>query len=157
MTGVQDHHARLRAWARGIHGLEAATEMLIRGFDGRFADPGCPWMHPTASGYWIDFESIPSLTGALSGGEQRFLQIAAALDDGDTTVNLGRCLAGLDRQHVHLVLAAVAHAAGTHQHEQLTFRPDGGITIDRPGSMYRWERSPVPAAETPCREKGIGR
>ena len=97
MTDIREHHAQLRAWAKGIHGLEAATELLIRGFRGRFADPGCPWVHPTASGYWIDFDAIPAQTGALSGGEQRFLQIAAALDDGKNTVNLGRCLAGLNR------------------------------------------------------------
>ena len=156
MTAIQDHHARLRAWAKGIYGLEAATEMLIRGFDGRFADPGCTWVHPTASGHWIDFDSIPSLVGALSGGEQRFLQIAAALDDGETTVNLGRCLTGLDRQHVHLVLAAVAHTAGTHQHQQVMFRPDGGLTVDRPGPMYQWEQAP-PMAEPQPREGGIGR
>ncbi|HEY7814646.1 MAG TPA: hypothetical protein VIC62_15485 [Nakamurella sp.] len=121
------------------------------------ADPGCPWVHPTASGNWIDFDAIPTQMGALSGGEQRFLQIAAALDDGDTTVNLGRCLAGLDRTHVHLVLAAVAHAAGTHQHEQLTFRPDGAIKIDRPGSMYRRDQPPGSVSETPCRGGGINR
>jgi hypothetical protein len=154
---VQEHRAQLRAWAKGIHGLEAATELLIRGFDGRFADPGCPWVHPTASGHWIDFDSIPAQIGALSGGEQRFLRIAAALDDGDTTVNLGRCLAGLDRKHVHLVLAAVAHAAGTHQHEQLTFRPDGGIKVDRPGSMYRWDQPSGSVPEGPCRGGEISR
>ncbi|WP_420124020.1 hypothetical protein [Nakamurella sp.] len=156
MTEVQEHHAQLRAWAEGLYGLEAATELLIRGFNGRFADPGCPWVHPTASGHWIDFDSIPSLTGALSGGERRFLQITAALDDGVTTVNLGRCLAGLDRQHVHLVLAAVAHTAGTHQHQQLTVRHDGGLTVDRPGPMSRWDQAPPPP-ETPSREGGIGR
>lgn len=156
MTDIQEHHAQLRAWAKGLYGLEAATELLIRGFNGRFADPGNPWVHPTTSGHWIDFGSIPSLTGPLSGGEQRFLQIAAALDDGDTTVNLGRCLAGLDRQHVHLVLAAVAHTASTHQHQQLTFRPDGGLTVDRPGPIYRWDQAP-PIPETTCREGGIGR
>ena len=39
---VSEHHARLRAWAKGIYGMEAATELLIRGFDGRFADPELP-------------------------------------------------------------------------------------------------------------------
>ena len=61
MADVEEHHAQLRAWAKGIHGLEAATELLIRGFDGRFADPGCPWVHPTESGHWVDFDSIPAL------------------------------------------------------------------------------------------------
>ena len=152
---VDQHHNRLRAWAKGAYGLEAATELLIRGFDGRFADPGCPWVHPTASGQWIDFAAIPAQIGALSGGEQRFLQIAAALDDGDSTVNLGRCLAGLDRKHVDLVLAAVAHASGTHQQEQVILRPDGVITVERPGSTYRWDQTPP--AEISCPRGGIGR
>jgi hypothetical protein len=154
---IQEHHDRLRAWAKGIYGLEAATELLIRGFDGRFADPGCPWVHPTASGHWIDFDSIPAQINALSGGEQRFLQIAAALDDGNVKVNLGRCLTGLDRKHVHLVLAAVSHAAGTHQHSQLTSGPDGTIRIDRPGSIYRWDQGSAAAPESPVRTAGIGR
>ena len=157
MTDIHEHHAQLRAWAQDIHGLEAATELLIRGFNGRFADPGCPWVHPTASGHWIDFDSIPAQTGALSGGEQRFLQIAAALSDGDTMVNLGRALAGQDRQRAHLVLAAVAHAAGTHQHQELSFRPDGSVSFGRPGSMYRWDQSSSPESRTPCREGGLGR
>lgn len=155
MTGDHEHHAQLRAWAQGIHGLEAATELLIRGFNGRFADPGCPWVHPTACGHWIDFEAIPAQTGALSGGEQRFLQIAAALSDGDTTVNLGRALTGLDRQHVHLVLAAVAHTAGTHQHQELKVRPDGTPSFTRSGSMYRWDEPSE--SQTPCPEGGISR
>ena len=152
---VSEHHARLRAWAKGIYGMEAATELLIRGFDGRFADPSCPWIHPTASGHWIDFESIPELSGALSGGEQRFLKIAAALDDGDVTVNLGRALAGLDRRHVHLVLAAVAHASGTHEHQEISFAPDGTVSFSRPGAIYRWEQPP--SDDNPCRRGGLDR
>lgn len=147
-TDTERHHAQLRAWAEGIYGLEAATELLIRGFDGRFADPGRPWVHPTESGHWVDFDSIPALMGALSGGEQRFLQIAAALADGQTTVDLGNAVAGLDRTHLHLVLAGVAHAAGTHQHQELTFWPDGTVTFTRPGPIYRWDQTP-PIGETP--------
>ena len=130
--------------------------MLIRGFDGRFADPGCPWVHPTASGHWIDFDSIPAQFGALSGGEQRFLQIAAALNDGDVEVNLGRCLAGLDRKHVHLVLAAVSHAAGTHQHSH----PTGNRTepSDPPsGTHLRVGPASESAPEVPVRGAGISR
>ncbi len=154
---TSEHHAQLRAWAKGIYGLEAATELLIRGFDGRFAEPGCPWVHPTVSGHWIDFDAIPAQVGALSGGEQRFLQIAAALSDGDVAVNLGHALAGLDREHVHLVLAAVAHAAGTHEHQDIAIRPDGTVTFCRPGAFYRWDQAATPKPETPCRESGIGR
>jgi hypothetical protein len=153
-TDTKRHHDRLRAWAKGNYGLQAATELLIRGFDGRFADPGRPWIHPTASGHWIDFESIPELSGALSGGEQRFLQIAAALDDSDVTVNLGRALAGLDRRHVHLVLAAVVHAAGTHEHQEIALEPDGTVSFTRPGAIYRWDQPTAPA-ESSNRQIGL--
>jgi hypothetical protein len=152
---VGRHHAQLRAWAKGLYGLEAATELLIRGFNGRFADPGCPWVHPTESGHWIDFDSIPSLTGGLSGGERRFLQIVAALDDGVTTVNLGRCLAGLDRTHTRLVLAGVAHANGTHEHQEIAVQPDGTVAFTRPGPIYRWDQTP-PAREKTGPARGIG-
>ncbi len=154
-TDNSRHHAQLRAWANGNHGMEAATELLIRGFNGRFAGPGNPWIHPTTSGHWIDFDTIPAQSGALSGGEQRFLQIAAALNDGDTTVNLGRALAGLDSHHVHLVLAAVAHASGTHEHQEIAFRPHGAVTFARPGAIYRWDQLASSPAETPGRGTAV--
>ena len=154
-TETERHHAQLRAWAKGIYGLEAATELLIRGFDGRFADPGCPWVHPTASGHWVDFDAIPALMGALSGGEQRFLQITASLSGNDTEVNLADAMAGLDRAHLHLVLAGVAHASGSHEQQELTFRPDGTVAFTRPGAIDRWEQTEPP--ETACHPGGIGR
>ncbi len=49
--------------------------------------------------------------GALSGGETRLLRIAASLLDGPP-VDLGRNLAGLDREHLQLVFSAIAHACG---------------------------------------------
>ena len=156
MTGdTERHHAQLRAWAKGRYGLEAATELLIRGFGGRFAAPGCPWVHPTSSGHWVDFDAIPALMGALSGGEQRFLQIAASLSGSNTEVNLGYALAGLDRAHLHLVLAGVAHAAGSHEQQQIAFRPDGTVVFTRPGTMYGWDQTEPP--ETPCHRGGLGR
>jgi len=152
---VERHHAQLRAWAKGIYGLEAATELLIRGFGGRFAEPGCPWVHPTNSGHWVDFDAIPALMGALTGGEQRFLRIAASLSGSDTEVNLGDALAGLHRAHVHLVLAGVAHASGSHEQQELTVRADGTVTFTRPGVIYRWDQTEPP--ETACHPGGIGR
>ena len=75
-------------------------------------------MHPTASGHWIDFSAIPAQIGALSGGEQRLLRIAAVHRRPATPPSTSAdCLAGLDRAHLQLVLAAVAHAAGSHEHQ----------------------------------------
>jgi len=125
-------HGHLRAWARGSYPLEAATELLIRAFDGRFVQPGWPWMHPTAGGQWIDFAAIPEQAGGLSGGEQRLLRIAASIGSPDVTVNLGDCLTGVDRPTLELVLAAVAHAAGSHRHCEVTTNPNGTITAPTP-------------------------
>ncbi|HEY5117148.1 MAG TPA: hypothetical protein VIJ00_16625 [Nakamurella sp.] len=149
MTTPKDEaHEQLRAWASGQYPLEAATELLIRSFHGRFVEPGWPWMHPTVHGQWIDFAAIPEQIGGLSGGEQRLLRIASSIGSRDVTVNLGGCLTGLDRPTLHLVLAAVAHAAGSHRHREVTTNPNGTITLTTPGSPHPWgttEEPPVDA------------
>lgn len=111
---MSTHHDELRAWARGLHPLEAATELLIRS---GWAEPPTPWVkHDEARNRpWIDFAVIPDEIGALSGGEQRVLRIAASLG-ADSPIILGDELPGLDREHATLVLAAVAHASGQHEH-----------------------------------------
>ncbi|ALV47802.1 hypothetical protein MB46_19960 (plasmid) [Arthrobacter alpinus] len=38
------HEERLRAWAKGLHALVAATELLIRAYGGVVAKPGNPWV-----------------------------------------------------------------------------------------------------------------
>jgi len=149
MTTAKDEaHEQLRAWASGSYPLEAATELLIRAFDGRFVEPGWPWMHPTVHGHWIDFAAIADQIGGLSGGEQRLLRIASSIGSPDATVNLGDCLSGVDRPTLQLVLAAVAHAAGSHRHREVTTNPDGTITLTVPGSPHPWritEEPPVDA------------
>ena len=149
MTTPKDEtNEQLRAWASDQCPLEAATELLIRSFDGRFVEPGWPWMHPTVHWHWIDFAAIPDQIGGLSGGEQRLLRIAASIGSPDATVNLGDCLTGLDRPTLDLTLAAVAHAAGSHQHREVTTNANGTITLTTPGSPHPWgttEESPVHA------------
>lgn len=104
-------HADPRAWADGMYTAEAATELLIRAFGGTMADPSRPWIRTSDRGHWIDFESIPDHLGALSGGEQRLLQIAASIGSSYApAINLGDEISGLDRPTLHLVLAALAHA-----------------------------------------------
>ncbi len=44
------------------------------------------------------------------------LDIAAALAGDGQPVALGEAVSGLDRKHLELVLAAIAHAAGSHEH-----------------------------------------
>jgi hypothetical protein len=128
----------LRAWARGSYPIEAATELLIRAFRGRFAQPGHPWNRHDGR-YWIDFDAItdPS-TAAYSGGEQRLLAIAASLG-GCRRINLGDVLASLDRSVTALVLAAVAHAAGSHQHCDVRIGPATGNTaLVELDAMFPW-------------------
>lgn len=88
---VQELHTELRAWAAGMYTTEAAVELLIRGFEGRFAAAGNPWITENENGaHWVNFENLPAQTGALSSGERAYLHIAAAIGLGGTdgpTVN----------------------------------------------------------------------
>lgn len=123
------HHAGLRAWARGQCNVEAATEVLIRSSGGRFALPGNSWIEPDSSGgYWIDFSKIVDNAGVLSGGESRILMVAASIGCGEP-VDLNWALTSLDRASLALMLAAIAHAGGSHEHtEFLPTRTEEGLT-----------------------------
>ncbi|NKX55921.1 hypothetical protein [Arthrobacter mobilis] len=124
------HEDDLRAWAKGMHTIEAATELLIRAFGGRYAAVGRPWIRKDGSDGkpWIDFEVIPECIGGSSGGERRFLMLAASLAD-NVPVVLSDTIPGMDRENLDLVLAAIAHAGGSHEHS------------DKLGSLYPWPRS----------------
>lgn len=127
------HHEALRAWARGLYPLEAATELLIRGCGGRFAETGQAWVHVEDHGRaWIDFDELAeqlAAGGPWSGGERRILSLAASLGaDGGL---LNENLPGLDRDNLALVLAAVSHAGGSHEHVPTP------ILIDDAGNAYR--------------------
>lgn len=67
---------QIRARARGCHPVEAATELLLRAFDGRFAQPGLPWIRHDHHHAWVDFDAITDdTTGVYSGGKRRLLAI----------------------------------------------------------------------------------
>lgn len=113
----------LRAWAKGIYPTEAATELLIRSNAARQGDP---WVQPgdVPDRWWVDFEALARVLNEgshHSGGERRLLSIAASLGgctpDG---FDLGDALPGLDREHLALVVAAVAHAGGSHEQHDMT-------------------------------------
>lgn len=134
---ITDH---LRRWARGMYTTEAATELLIRAHNGIFASIERPWIMPTDHAFWIDFAAITEHLGPLSSGEQRLLRIAASIgSDEATPVSLGDVLSGLDRPTLRLVLAAVAHAGGSHQHSSLVINRNGGATITREPSLFIWD------------------
>ncbi|WP_336624966.1 MULTISPECIES: ATP-binding cassette domain-containing protein [unclassified Microbacterium] len=136
---MPDHEAELRAWARGLLPLEAATELLIRA---GWAGPGRGWVHRDDSGRgWINFSEIPDMIGGYSGGEQRLLMIAASLgadQDAPVTISLPDELPGLDREHAELVLAAIAHAAGFHEPGRTIEMVHGAPRIVDVDALYTW-------------------
>ena len=97
--------------------------------------------------WWVDVDQLTEDNLAVySGGETRVLRIAAALLGG-RPAHLYRDIPGLDRDYVQLVLAAIAHASGSHEHSgPLVPDPHGRylaadgarMSISRPGSLYPW-------------------
>ncbi len=132
-----------------MYTTEAATELLLKAFGGKFAAPGNPWVHtstepegPNQVRAWIDFAAIPEEVGPLSGGERRFLMLAASLAE-DVPVVLGDLVSGLDRENLDLVLAAIAHAGGSHQHSDIRIHEDGSMTRGKGylDSLHPWPRT----------------
>lgn len=71
--------------------------------------------------------------------------IAASLG-ADTTVALGDMLASLDRGHLSLILAAVAHAGGGNQHSRLEESPDGSMNLVGEETLHPWPAGGASAA-----------
>lgn len=151
---TRDHHAQLRAWAKGMYPSEAATELLIRYQGGRFARPGNPWVRRQTAwgsdgvmdgpGYWIDFEVLadPSNYGYASGGERRTLLVAAAIGHR-AKLDLGDVMCGVGRNGRELILAALSHAGGSHEDWSPPYRvgPDGSpqrLNATRLGPIVPW-------------------
>lgn len=107
---VTDHDDQLRAWARGNTTEEAAVELLIRAFEGRFAASGKPWVLSDGGTAWVNWQEIPQWTGGLSGGERRFLLLTASLAGGEPA-DLSD-VSGLDYALQDLLLDALRHAGG---------------------------------------------
>ena len=54
------------------------------------------------------------------------------------SVDVVDIITGLDRANLHLVLAALAHAAGSHEHADVVVGPDGLGHLTRPGPVVAW-------------------
>lgn len=131
MTGTPVTES-LRRWARGVYPIEAAVELLIRAHGGRFAREGWPWIEPREDRFVLVAEQITEDSiGVLSGGERRILRVVASLAGGCPT-NLYEDVAGLDRGSLDLVLAAIAHAGGSHE-DRAT-----GSPTELAGSLHPW-------------------
>ncbi len=86
--------------------------------------------------------------GTLTGGsDNRVLRIAASLSELGVPVDLADAVTGLDRHNLALVLAAVSHANGAHEHKDYAAeRPADGsrpvVTADTPvlglGPVFGW-------------------
>jgi hypothetical protein len=140
-----DMVAGLRAWARGLDATEAAVELLARSFGGRFAERRYPWiMSDDGEGWcWLEPDQLTGpATAGLSGGERRLLAIVASLAGG-RPVDLADTLTGLDRDTIALVLAAIAHASGSHEHTDMVIDPDRavGFAGGRLPSLYPWPKT----------------
>ncbi|MGX5653887.1 hypothetical protein ACWKWC_03860 [Geodermatophilus nigrescens] len=130
---VDVESALLRA-ALGDYSDEAAILLLITSghwlrqlqraglitLDGNVDGEGL-WAHI----YWPDIDGalrMGTITGNTS--QRGILQAAASIADGHP-VDLGDLAAGLDRHGLTLVLAAIAHAAGSHEHRHTPRDHDG--------------------------------
>lgn len=136
------HEGWLRAGARKGESdpFEAATELLIRAFGGKYAQPGNPWVeHPDSPAAYINFEAIPEHVDEVENQRARqVLMLAASLSDLDVKVSLGDLLYELDREVLDLVLAAVAHAASSDDYEVMVEDPDGTVYMDGLPSLHPW-------------------
>jgi hypothetical protein len=140
-----DQVAGLRAWARGVYPLEAAVELLARFEDGRFARSGWAWIDHDSDTDWcvLDADRLTSeAVACLSGGERRVLALVASLAGGHP-VDLADAVTGIDRATVRLVLAAIGHAAGSHEHVDIVLDPDRGVSCLR-GTLPSLYPSPEP-------------
>ena len=103
--------AELRDWARGCHTTEAAVELLIRAHNGRFVEPGQPWLRTDDRGIaWLDAEVIARYSDAVLSGERHILALVEALALGKPLEDVGGLMASLDPYHLDLVLAVLRHA-----------------------------------------------
>lgn len=107
----------VRRWAQGVYPMEAGAELLIR--DGKAIYEGAPWLRESGAGRGqrmvaIDTSRLSEWAAAWSGSERRVVAVALSLMGGHT-VNLYDAVTGLDPDQLELVLAAVSHAAGSHE------------------------------------------
>lgn len=141
---MSEIHQKVRAWAEGLYPVEAGTELLIR--TGFVISEQSPWIVAHGDRARIDVDELIRQSAAWSGGEQRMIRIAASLLSTEHPCNLNDDVPGLDREYATLVLAAIAHASGSHEHSGLTYddngQPDG---FTRLTSLYPW---PVDAADS---------
>ena len=115
----------------------AAADLIAVDYDDDPAGP--PTGQPPGIGWaavtWVDVD--PALrAGRITGstGQLRILRAAASLADGQP-LDLGDVASGLDRRHLQLLLAAVSHAGGSHEHRDVDAQ---GIAGDPLPPLVPW-------------------
>jgi len=108
----------VRRWAQGVYPVEAGAELLIR--QGKAIFEGAPWLRESGAGRGqrmvsIDTDALKAETARWSGTERRVAGVALSLIEDRYAVNLYEAATGLDPEQLELVLAAVSHAAGSHE------------------------------------------
>lgn len=138
---VDVENALLRA-AVGDYSAEAAVLLLIdsghwlpqlqaAGLIALALDDDALGGGPWAAVQWGDLDgALRSGAVAGSGVHLRLLRAAASIAEGHP-VDLGDLAGGLDRRSLVLLLAALAHAAGSHEHRSAVRDADG---LERPGA-----------------------
>ena len=134
--------AALSRSARGVYAQEAAVRLLVEHEHWPLRLMGEALVDTETEG-GVVFAAVrwPDVVGALesrlvaSGGERRVLLVAASLGGG-VPVDLGDAVSGLDRENLHLVLAALSHANGSHEQVELvgeTGGPGGPVQVSPDG------------------------
>lgn len=108
----------VRRWAQGVYPVEAGAELLIR--QGKAIFEGAPWLRESGAGRGqrmvsIDTDALRAETARWSGTERRVAGVALSLIGDRYAVNLYEAATGLDPEQLELVLAALSHAAGSHE------------------------------------------
>jgi hypothetical protein len=88
---------------------------------------------------WSDLDRALR-AGVITGspGQRRLLRAAAGLAEGQP-VDLADLTAGVDRAELALLLAALSHAAGSHEHREV-HRDDDGVPRSGAllGPLFAW-------------------
>lgn len=146
-TGVDLTDQHLRAWARGVYPQEAAVELLIRtGWTRRTCLRADHVLLHEDGAAWVDWDRLGQILNghrtsailAASGGELRVLRLAHHIAAGD----LGALLPGLDRAAADWVLAALAHANGSHEHSGPLAADPSGRLLDQDGQRFSFSTLP---------------
>ncbi|GHE06885.1 hypothetical protein GCM10011381_00550 [Klenkia taihuensis] len=109
----------------------AGAELIAVDYDDDPAGP--PTGRPAGIGWaqvaWTDLDAAVRQGRIVgSAGQLRLLRAAASLAEGQP-VALGDLAAGLDRPRLALLLAAIAHAGGSHEHRSTGVVGDVGDPV----------------------------